>query len=70
MTGDDTHPCVRLVQPAPACARPDVAAKRFFRCLLNGLENVSRVIVTDKLRSCGVAKRHLLPTSSIDKADI
>jgi putative transposase len=37
------------------------AAKRFFRRLLTGLQYVPRVIVTDKLRSYGVAQRHLLP---------
>ena len=37
------------------------AAKRFFRRLLEELDYVPRVIVTDKLRSYGVAKRHLLP---------
>jgi putative transposase len=37
------------------------AAKRFFRRLLKGLQYVPRVIVTDKLRSYGVARRHLLP---------
>ena len=37
------------------------AAKRFFRRLLKGLDYVPRVIVTDKLRSYGVAKRHLFP---------
>ena len=37
------------------------AAKRFFRRLLKGLDYVPRVIVTDKLRSYRVAKRHLLP---------
>ena len=37
------------------------AARRFFRRLLKGLDYVPRVIVTDKLRSYGVAKRHLLP---------
>ena len=37
------------------------AAKRFFRRLLNGQHYVPRVIVTDKLRSYGVAKRQLLP---------
>jgi putative transposase len=37
------------------------AAKRFFRRLLKGLHYVPRVIVTDKLRSYGVAKRQLLP---------
>jgi len=37
------------------------AAKRFFRKLLKGLQYVPRVIVTDKLRSYGVAKRGILP---------
>jgi putative transposase len=41
--------------------RDGKAAKRFFRRLLKGLEYVPRVIVTDKLRSYGVAQRHLLP---------
>src|SRR6202012_2893239 len=37
------------------------AAKRFFRRLLQGLRYLPRVIVTDKLRSYGVAQRRLLP---------
>jgi putative transposase len=37
------------------------AAKRFFKHLLKGLQYVPRVIVTDKLRSYGVAQHHLLP---------
>jgi putative transposase len=37
------------------------AAKQFFKRLLKGLQYVPRVIVTDKLRSYGVARRHLLP---------
>jgi putative transposase len=37
------------------------AAKRFFKRLLRGLQYVPRVIVTDKLRSYGVAKREVLP---------
>jgi putative transposase len=37
------------------------AAKRFFRRLLKGLQYVPRVIVTDKLRSYGMARRQLLP---------
>ena len=37
------------------------AAKRFFRRLLKGLQYVPRAIVTDKLRSYGVAGRQLLP---------
>src|SRR5579863_8505043 len=41
--------------------RDGKAAKRFFRRLLKGLHYVPRVIVTDKLRSYSVAKRHLLP---------
>ena len=40
--------------------RDGKAAKRFFRRLLKGLQYVPRVIVTDKLRSYGVAQRHLL----------
>ena len=37
------------------------AAKRFFRKLLKGLTYVPRVIITDKLKSYGAAKRELLP---------
>ena len=37
------------------------AAKRFFKKLLKGLRYVPRVIVTDKLRSYGAAKREILP---------
>ena len=37
------------------------AAKRFFKRLLKGLQYVPRVLITDKLRSYGVAKRELLP---------
>ena len=37
------------------------AAKRFFRKLLRGLQYVPRVVVTDKLRSYGAAKREILP---------
>ena len=36
------------------------AAKKFFRKLLKGLQYVPRVIITDKLASCGAAKRELL----------
>jgi putative transposase len=43
-------------------ARRDAqAAKRFFKRLLAGLHYEPRVIVTDKLRSYGVAQRQLLP---------
>jgi putative transposase len=45
-------------------ARRDTsAAKRFFRRLLKGLQYEPRVIVNDKLRSCGVVKRELLPNA-------
>src|SRR6266700_4710033 len=37
------------------------AAKRFFRKLLKGQHYVPRVIITDKLKSYGAAKRELLP---------
>ncbi len=37
------------------------AAKRFFRKLLKRLRYVPRVIVTDKLKSYGAAKREILP---------
>ena len=41
--------------------RDKKAAKKFFRKLLKGLTYVPRVIVTDKLKSYGAAKRELLP---------
>jgi putative transposase len=41
--------------------RDGKAAKRFFKRLLKGLQYVPRVIITDKLRSYGVARRRLLP---------
>jgi putative transposase len=37
------------------------AAKRFFRKLLKGLRYVPRVIIPDKLKSYGAAKREILP---------
>jgi putative transposase len=37
------------------------AAKRFFRKLLKGVQYVPRVIITDKLKSYGAAKREILP---------
>jgi len=55
-----------LVQPR----RDGRAAKRFFRLLLKGLQYEHRVIVTDKLRSYGVAQRILLPRLNIGKAAI
>jgi putative transposase len=41
--------------------RDKKAAKRFFRKLLKGLTYVPRVLVTDKLKSYGAAKREILP---------
>jgi len=41
--------------------RDKKAAKKFFRKLLKGLLYVPRVIVTDKLKSYGAAKREILP---------
>src|ERR1700704_6473672 len=38
------------------------AAKMFFRKLLKGLTYVPRVLVTDKLKSYGAAKREILPS--------
>ena len=37
------------------------AAKKFFRQLLQGLTSVPRVIITEKLKSYGAAKREILP---------
>src|SRR5499425_2750656 len=37
------------------------AARKFFRKLLKGLQYVPRVIITDKLKSYGAAKREMLP---------
>ena len=37
------------------------AAKKFFRKLLKGLQYVPRVVITDKLRSDGAAKREIMP---------
>jgi putative transposase len=41
--------------------RDKQAAKKFFRKLLKGLTYVPRVIVTDKLKSYGAARREILP---------
>jgi putative transposase len=41
--------------------RDSGAAKRFFKRLLNGLRYEPRVVITDKLKSYGVARRALLP---------
>ena len=41
--------------------RDGAAAKRFFKCLLTGLQYKPKRLVTDGLRSYGVARRALLP---------
>ncbi len=41
--------------------RDKKAAKTFFRKLLKGCQYVPRVIITDKLKSYGAAKREILP---------
>ena len=57
MIDQDGHVLDILVQSR----RNAKAAKRFSRKLLRGLQYVPRVIVTDKLRSYGAAKRDILP---------
>src|SRR5436190_984399 len=47
-----------VVQPK----RDRLAAERFFRDLLRSAGKPPRVIVTDKVRSYGAAKRNLLPS--------
>ena len=42
--------------------RDKVAAKKFFRKLLKGLQYVPRVLITDKLASYGAARRAVLPS--------
>ena len=46
------------------------AAKKFFRKLLKGCQYVPRVIITDKLKSYGAAKRELLPGWNIARVVI
>jgi putative transposase len=41
--------------------RHKTAAKKFFRTLLKGCQYVSRVLITDQLKSYGAAKREILP---------
>jgi putative transposase len=53
----DDHVLDILVQSR----RNKQAAKKFFRKLLKGLQYVPRVIITDKLKSYGAAKREILP---------
>jgi transposase-like protein len=49
--------------------RDKKAAKKFFRKLLNGLQYVPNVIITDKLRSYGAAKAEMLRVSIIAKTN-
>jgi putative transposase len=42
--------------------RDKQAAKTFFRKLLKGCQYVPRVIVTDRLKSYGAARREVLPS--------
>ena len=42
-------------------SRRNKKAAKFFRKLLKGLQYVPRVIITDKLKSYGAAKREILP---------
>ena len=46
------------------------AAKKFFRKLLKGFQYVPRVIITDKLKSYGAAKREICPGWSIARVAI
>jgi transposase-like protein len=45
-------------------------AKKFFKKLLKGLQYMPRVVITDKLKSYGAAKRAILAGVETDKADI
>jgi hypothetical protein len=58
VSGRSGRKCARYLGPEPPYKK---AAKRFFRKLLKGLHDVPRVIITDKLRSYGAAKREILP---------
>ena len=50
-----------VVDVYPQAKRDGAAAKRFFKCLLRNHGGELRTIVTDKLRSYGVAHRELMP---------
>ena len=41
--------------------RDTIAAQKFFRKLLKGCQDVPRMIITDRLKSYGAAKREMLP---------
>jgi hypothetical protein len=53
-------PCGAEHSGGGEAARQD-SPKKFFRKLLTGLTYVPRVILTDKLKSHGAAKREILP---------
>ena len=55
--GDQDGTGLDLLVPS---RRNKKAAKRFFRKLLTGLQYVPRVIITDKLKSYGAAKREMV----------
>jgi transposase-like protein len=61
-----TASCDILVQDR----RNGAAAKRFFKHLLRGLQYKPRRLITDVLRSYGVAQRAILPVSDIAQAGI
>ncbi|MFJ1602302.1 IS6 family transposase [Streptomyces sp. NPDC088253] len=42
--------------------RDKAAARRFFRRLMKRTRSVPRVVITDKLRSCGAARREVMPS--------
>jgi putative transposase len=60
------HPCDKTV--FVQARRDSRAAKRFFGRLLKRHEREPRKIVTDKLRSYGVAHRELIPEAIHDKS--
>ena len=51
--------CHRRPQPGD---KWHLAAKKFFRKLLKGCQYVPQVIITDKLKSYGAAKREIIPS--------
>ena len=57
-TGQDHDQNVLYILVTPR--RDTKAATRFFRKLFKGLESVPRVVVTDKLRSYGAARRRVM----------
>ncbi len=60
-SGDHQPLCLGTVLDILVTSRRDTrAATRLFRKLLKGLEYVPRVLITDKLRSYGAARRLVL----------